>query len=230
MAREAQPLMEQHGTSLENQYRLRFSESEHYRNQVWKVICSEFFSKYIAVNSKILDIGSGWGEFINNVVAAEKYAIDLNPDAKHRLSPAIVFMNQDCSKPWDVASESLDVVFTSNFLEHLPDKQSIERTLAEAYRCLKKDGRIICMGPNIKYVSGKYWDFYDHHLPLTEASVAEVLRLCGFRIESCVPRFLPYSMSTGKKTPLFLIKMYLHLSLAWPIWGQQFLVTGRKGA
>jgi predicted SAM-dependent methyltransferase len=75
--------------------------------------------------------------------------------------------------------ESLDVVFTSNFLEHLPDKVHVERTLAQAWRCLKDDGFIICLGPNIKYVPGAYWDFWDHFIPLTELSLSEVLKMKG---------------------------------------------------
>jgi SAM-dependent methyltransferase len=220
--------MEPKGTALERQYQLRFSKNELYRNQVWKILCSDYFSRYIPADSKVLDVGSGWGEFINNVTAAEKNAMDLNTGVKDRLSPEINFIQQDCSKPWGFASESLDVVFSSNFLEHLPDKSSIERTLLEAHRCLKRNGTLICMGPNIKYVSGEYWDFYDHHLPLTEASLAEVFRLSGFSIESCLPRFLPYTMSTGKNAPLFLVKMYLHLPMLWPFLGRQFLVIGRK--
>ena len=44
------------------------------------------------------------------------------------------------------APTTLDVVFTSNFLEHLPDKASVERTVAEAQRCLKNGGLLICLG------------------------------------------------------------------------------------
>jgi predicted SAM-dependent methyltransferase len=60
-------------------------------------------------------------------------------------------------RPWDVPAESLDVVFTSNFLEHLPDKASVEQTVKEAGRALKPGGRLICMGPNVKYLPGAYW-------------------------------------------------------------------------
>src|SRR5258706_16479280 len=88
--------------------------------------------------------------------------------------------------------EALDVVFTSNFLEHLPHKDAIRRTLLEVYRCLKPGGRFIAMGPNIKYVPGEYWDFFDHYVPLTELSLAEGLSNCGFGIERKVGRFLPY--------------------------------------
>lgn len=85
--------------------------------------------------------------------------MDLNADTKQHLGNDITLIHQDCSDTWQVESESLDVVFTSNFLEHLPDKPSVDGTIAEAYRCLKKGGRLICLGPNIKYVNGAYWDF-----------------------------------------------------------------------
>ena len=64
----------------------------------------------------------------------------------------------------------LDLVFTSNFFEHLPDKSSLGRTLEEIFRCLKPGGRLVAMGPNIRFTGGSYWDFWDHYLPLTEAS------------------------------------------------------------
>jgi predicted SAM-dependent methyltransferase len=91
-------------------------------------------------------------------------------------------------------SNYLDAVFSSNFFEHLNDKDSIERTVSEAYRCLKDDGLIICLNPIIKYLPGAYWDFWDHHIPLTKLSCSEMLKMNGFSIEKCIPRFLPYSM------------------------------------
>jgi len=213
---------------LKRQYESRFAGSEEYRNQVWKTLCSEYFSYYIFENSTVLDLGSGWGEFINNIAATEKYAMDLNPASGEHLADKIHFIHQDCSQQWSLESDSLDVVFTSNFLEHLPDKASVERTISEAYRCLKVGGIIICLNPNIKYVFGAYWDFWDHQIPLTELSCSEMLLMNGFTIDQCIPRFLPYSMSTGSKIPLFLVKLYLKLPMLWPFFGKQFIVIGRK--
>jgi SAM-dependent methyltransferase len=213
---------------LKEEYQIRFSEAYGYRNKVWKVLCQRYFSKFVPGGAHILDLGSGWGEFINNIGAAKKYAMDLNPDAAVHLNQGIHFLHQDCSQPWQMPSESLDVVFTSNFLEHLPDKQHIEAALSEVFRCLKKDGQIICLGPNIKYIPGAYWDFWGHFVPITDLALVEVLRLQGFDVELRVDRFLPYSMSTGKTPPLFLVKLYLQLPVFWPLLGKQFLVVGRK--
>jgi hypothetical protein len=94
---------------------------------------------------------------------------------------------------------------------------------------LKQGGLIVCLGPNIKYVRGAYWDFWDHIVPITEAGLAELLMLKGFSIQLKIPRFLPFSMSTGRTPPLFLVRLYLKLPVVWPLFGKQFLVIGRKG-
>jgi len=220
--------MDEKAKILQDEYRLRFGKAEQYRNDIWKILCDEYFNKFISSQAHVLDVGSGWGEFINNIKAAKKYAMDLNPDAQRRLSGKTHFLNQDCSQEWQIQPESIDVVFTSNFLEHLPDKRHVELTLSQAYRCLKQDGLIICLGPNIKYVAGAYWDFWDHFVPLTELSLCEVLKLNGYSIELNLPRFLPYSMSTGKTPPLILVKAYLKMPFLWPLFGKQFLIVGRK--
>jgi len=157
--------------ALKQQYDLRFAEIRNYRNAVWSLLCRDFFAQLIPVSTSILDIGAGWGEFINNIAAKAKYAMDLNPATCQHLAADVSFIHQDCSEAWPLQENSLDVVFTSNFLEHLPNKSCVERAIGEALRCLKEGGRLICMGPNIKCVPGAYWHFWDHNLPLTELSI-----------------------------------------------------------
>lgn len=138
------------------------------------------------------------------------------------------FLQQDCSQTWSLGPEELDIVFTSNFFEHLPDKDTLGRTLDQAYRCLKRGGRLIAMGPNYKCVKGRYWDFWDHHLPLTETSLAEGLTIRGFEIERCDARFLPYTIVGGPEYPLWMIAVYLKFKLFRRLKGEQFLVVARK--
>jgi hypothetical protein len=45
--------------------------------------------------------------------------MDLNPDSGSRLNREIKFFLHDCSVEWPLTPESLDVIFTSNFLELL---------------------------------------------------------------------------------------------------------------
>ena len=207
---------------------MRFEGNAAYRVAVWKILTGDFFCRWISPDAAILDLGCGWGEFVNQIRAARKYGMDLNPDSAGKVAADVTFLAQDCSEPWELPDATLDVVFTSNFFEHLPSKESLRRTLGQALRCLKPGGRVICMGPNIKLLPGSYWDFWDHHIALTEASLGEGMRLAGFAIEREVARFLPYSMSQGFTPPLFLLRAYLHCPFLWRFFGRQFLLVARK--
>lgn len=213
---------------LSAQYRRRFTTTAAYREAVWKTLTRSFFQRFVSPDAAVLDLGAGWGEFIRHIHAGRKLAMDMNQEMPARVGKDVSPLIQDCSEPWAIESNSLDVIFTSNFFEHLPDKQALRRTLLEAGRCLKPGGRIICMGPNIRYVPGGYWDFWDHHVALTERSLSEALVLAGFEIEVCKARFLPYSMSQGFAPPVWLLDAYLQMPLIWRIFGKQFLVVAKK--
>jgi len=213
---------------LQQIYDRRFSDDLPYRDRVWQVLTRNFFSKYVAPDSTVLDLGCGYGHFINNIRCATKYAMDLNPAAPTYLSPDVKFLHQNCAEAWQLADNSLDVVFTSNFFEHLPSKDLLTDTLTQARRCLRPGGRLIAMGPNIKYVGGAYWDFWDHHLALSELSLTEGLEILGFALERVTAKFLPYTMVNQRPYPLGLISLYLMFPPAWKVLGKQFLLVARK--
>lgn len=215
---------------LKTQYEHRFATIQNYRNEVWRVLAESFFQQYIPPAADVLDIGCGWGEFINNVRANRKIAMDLNDDARQHLHPDIEFINQDCSAEWPLADNTLDVAFASNFFEHLPSKSHIERTITQARRCLKLNGRLICLGPNIRHLPGRYWDFWDHHVPITEMSLSELLEINAFVIERCVAKFLPYTMANRQPRHIGFLKLYLSLPIAWRLFGRQFLIIAKKAA
>jgi SAM-dependent methyltransferase len=212
---------------LKELYATRFEGKAGYRKRVWRELCS-FFRKWIPDDAAVLDLGCGHCEFINTVQCGSKFGMDLNPDARRFALPEVDILEQDCSEPWSLPPSSLGVVFTSNFFEHLPTKNALECTIQQANRALVPGGRLIALGPNIKHVPGAYWDFFDHHLPLTELSLTEVLIKCGLKIERCEERFLPYTMSDGKEYPIWALRAYLALPLAWRIFGRQFLVVASK--
>ena len=216
------------GAELQRIYGIRFSGLEAYRTAVWQVLVSQFFSQWLKPTDSVLDLGCGYGEFINNVKAAGKFAMDLNPSARDYVGSEVHLIEQDCSLPWPLPDNSLDVVFTSNFFEHLPSKQALQATLLEARRCLKPKGLLIAMGPNVKFLSGEYWDFFDHQLPLTELSLSEVLIMTGYRVERALSKFLPYTMSRGFQPPLWALRLYLRLPILWKFFGRQFMVIGQR--
>lgn len=210
-------------------YRERFQGADADRSRVWQVLTRTVFQPLMPSEGAVLDVGSGYGEFINQIEARRRYAIDLNPDARARVAPEVQFFAQSCAERWPLEDGALDVVFTSNFLEHLPSKEAVVATVKEAWRTLKPGGRIICLGPNIRFLAGEYWDFFDHLVPLSDRSMAECLTAQGFSVERVVPRFLPYTMSGKKPPPSAFIRLYLALPFVWPVFGRQFLVVARKG-
>ena len=215
-------------SDLQRIYEARFRANLDYRRAVWRVLIDDYFGMFVRAQDAVLDLGCGYGEFINQVRCQTRFAMDLNPDMPKRVERDVTPLLQDCSMPWQLPDESLDMVFTSNFFEHLPDKAALGRTLDQARRCLKRGGLLIALGPNIKYLPGAYWDFWDHYLPLTELALKEALENRGFQINVCLPKFLPYTMAGGPKYPQWCLKLYLKLPFLWPIRGRQFLVVAAK--
>jgi len=209
-------------------YHNRFDLDEDYRNQVWKALVDCWFQRYIPAQSAVLDLGCGYGQFINNIACTKKYAMDLNAVSGTKLNADVTFVEQDGSTTWNLAGNSLDVVFTSNFFEHLLSMADLANTVAQALRCLKPGGRIIAMGPNMRFVGGAYWDFLDHHLALTERSVKECFETAGFHTEYVLDRFLPYTMVNVPRFPAALLRLYLRLPFLWKRFGRQFVVIATK--
>ncbi len=214
---------------LRQLYDFRFGQTGlEKRRAVWRVLCDSYFSKMIPSDATILDIACGYGEFINQIRAGSKYAVDLNEDAARHLTPDVKFVRTSALDLSMLPQGELDVVFTSNFLEHFQDKRDLDLLFKEVAKLLKPGGKFIVVGPNIRYAYREYWDFYDHYLPLSHLSLVEGLVLAGFRPERVIDRFLPYTMQGGVPTADILVKMYLALPIAWRFLGKQFLVVVQK--
>jgi SAM-dependent methyltransferase len=210
-------------------YRFRFRESERPQKMlIWKTLCRTFFQKIVGPGQIVVDLACGYGEFINNIKGKKKYAVDLNPDACQYLESDVEFCLTRADAIAGIADNAVDVVFASNFLEHLETKKECDAVFAEVKRILKYEGRFIVMGPNIRYLAAEYWDFYDHYLPLSHLSLEEGLVQAGYEVDTIIPRFLPYSTRSALPKHPALIALYLRIPLVWRILGKQFLVIGRK--
>jgi SAM-dependent methyltransferase len=210
-------------------YRIRFSaEEQRAKARIWQELCSGFFDRFIAADATVLDLACGYGEFINAVSCANRIAVDLNPDARDFLRPDVTFHNRSCADLDVVEDESVDVAFESNLFEHLASREDLQHVVGQVHRKLKPGGRFILMQPNIRYVGGAYWDFFDHVLPLTERSCAEVLLNSGFRLHTVLPRFLPYTTKSRLPQHPLLVRWYLRLPLLWKVLGKQFVIVAEK--
>ena len=200
-------------------YRRRFTPDLAFRDEMWRILTAEFFQQFIPPDSTVLEVGAGYCEFINHIQAARKIAVDMNEDTFHyaRDAEVIITSSTDLSA---IPSKSVDIVFVSNFFEHL-ERPDITATMREIARVLRPGGRCLILQPNIKYCGGDYWMFFDHVTPLDHRSLAEALEISGFRVTKTIVRFLPYT--TKSRIPQFpaLVRAYLRFPLIWRVLGKQ---------
>jgi dolichol-phosphate mannosyltransferase len=213
---------------LQRLYRNRFGHARESRSAIWAVLVRDFFQAWVRRSDTVVDLGCGYGEFLNHVKAARRIGVDLNPDSAGMLEPGVEFHQGRAADLGFLDEASVDVVFTSNLLEHLQSKEEVERTVAAARRVLKPGGHLIAMGPNIRFVPGDYWDFWDHAVPISDRSLTELLASCDFEIVDSYDRFLPYTASSPLPQAPILVRVYLRSRPAWRILGKQFVIRARK--
>jgi SAM-dependent methyltransferase len=207
-------------------YRLRFDDQE-FRRKMWKVLCSDVFQRFVPPGGTVLEVACGYCEFINSIEAGRKLGIDINTDSlEHAASDVNVFLapSTDMSP---IKDDSVDLVFMSNFLEHI-DREQISDTMRESLRVLRPGGRVVILQPNIRFSYQDYWMFFDHITAIDDRAVVELLRSLGFHPVDSKPRFLPYSTKGKLPNSIFLLRLYLRLKFLHPIFGKQSLIVGTK--
>lgn len=102
--------------------------------------------------------------------------------------------------------------------------------LETEYSLLEKGGDVWILTPNIRYVGGKYWDFYDHITPITDKALIEAAELIGYRVKKCIPKFLPYTTKSALPQAAWIVRLYLKLMpLSGMVFGEQsFLVLSKQ--
>lgn len=212
---------------LEQIYRRRFGSEIEFRKQMWGVLCRDFFQRYIPQDSVVLEVAVGYCEFINSIKAKRKIALDVNSDTKQYVAPGVELILTESINMAQVGDSSCDVVFVSNFFEHLT-KDNIVKTIKEINRVLKSGGRLLILQPNIRFCYDNFWNFFDHITPLDDRSVCEVLECNGFQVKECRERFLPYTTKSNFPKFLFLLRLYLRLPLVQRILGKQSFIYSQK--
>lgn len=215
------------GLKISEIYKKRFADTLNFRNKMWQVLCRDFFQKFIPEDSTILELGSGYCEFINNIKARRKIALDINEDTKliaNKDVEVIITRSIDLST---INSDSIDRIFISHLFEHL-DRKEIVKTLLEIKRCLRTSGQILILQPNIRFIYKDYWMFFDHITPIDDRALIETLEIIGFKISLNIPKFLPFSVKSRLPKILFLVKLYLKMPFLWRIFGGQAFVIAEK--
>ena len=214
-------------SELDRIYDHRFGDADaRAKDRLWTEIAA-YLQRWVPGDGRVLDVACDLGYFIRHVRAGERWATDVR-DVGAALGPDVHFVQADglaLSKA--VPNSYFDLVFVSNYLEHLPGPDEVIAQLREIRAVTKDDGRLIVLQPNIRYVGAAYWDFIDHRVALTEHSLVEAAQTAGFAIEKVIPRFLPYTTKSRLPQSDWLVRTYLRVPLAWRILGKQTLLIAR---
>jgi len=197
------------------------------RAVVWSAV-ADYLSPRVPPGAAVLEIGAGYCDWINNVRAARRVAVDIWRDfprfARNGVQPVVMDISTGLPS---LGAGSFDVVLASNVLEHFAPELAAS-VASDVLTVLRPGGRLVVIQPNFAYASRQYFDDYTHRSIFTHVSLPAMLRSRGFAVEQVSPRFLPYSMR-GARVPIrrWLVRAYLHSPIK-PMAGQM-LVVARKG-
>lgn len=216
-------------SDIKKMYDNRFDEKmKKQKDLIWMEICK--YLMHISKRKKYritVDIAAGYCEFINHFEGGgKKYAMDINLDVEYYAEQSVTAIIDDIENLMTYfKEETVSLFFMSNFLEHI-SKDMISHLLKVEYSLLEPNGEVWILTPNIRYVGGKYWDFYDHITPITENALIEEATLIGYRVEKCIPRFLPFTTKSRLPKIPWIVGLYLKLMpLSGMVFGEQsFLI------
>ena len=213
---------------LDSVYVGRFNESDRRQKvAIWREIVA-YLDRYIPADGAVLDIACDAGYFINEVNRDERWASDVR-DVAGDLAAGVHFVRCDGLQLAEVLpTNHFGMVFMSNYLEHLESPAAVVEQLRVTARLLAPGGRVIVLQPNVRLIGGRYWDFIDHRVPLTERSLAEAAELAGLKTIKVITRFLPYTTKSPLPRMAALVRLYLAFPIAWRLLGRQTLYVGER--
>lgn len=204
-------------------FETRFTADER-REVLWRTLVRYHFQPQIDDGHCVLELGAGYGHFINNVRAARRIAQDQWADFPRHLAAGVEPHVGDVTDLSFLEDGSVDFAFASNLFEHV-SQEDFASVLAQLRRKLKAGGTINILQPNYRYAYREYFDDYTHRTVYSHLSLCDFLGANSYEVIGCAPRFLPLTLKSRLKVSPFLIRMYL-LSPVKPL-GKQMLVRAR---
>ncbi|MDH3733626.1 MAG: class I SAM-dependent methyltransferase [Gemmatimonadota bacterium] len=185
------------------------------RDLVWSEVCRYLQNAFIPEDARVLDVGAGYCNFINNVRGSERHAVDLFTELPDFAEDGVHAHVGSCTDMSFLADDSIDIAFTSNLFEHLTREQLIP-TMNELRRVVRTEGTLIVLQPNFRFCYNTYFDDYTHLQIFTDRSLFDLLEVFGFRVREAKPRFLPVNMKSTLRLRLPMLRQIVRFYLALP--------------
>ncbi len=194
------------------------------RDVLWRALWRFRFSALIAPEDCVLDLGTGYGSFINTVTARRRIAVDAWDGCRAYLAEGVEAHIGSVTQLEFLADSSVDFAFASNIFEHLT-QNDIKIVLTQLRRILSAKGRLTIVQPNYRYAFREYFDDFDHKTIFSHISLADFLTSNGFEVTSVEPRFMPLTVKGRLPVNERLIQAWL--ASPWKPIGKQMLLQGR---
>ena len=156
------------------------SEKKPFSDYPSKLI-KELVKKYeIDLDSSILELGCGRGEFLNEFtnLGMKGYGTDVSGYAKDFCKNAEIKISDITKEKLPYPDNHFDIVYSKSFIEHFYYPEIV---FEEAYRVLKPSGKFINLTPEWKYFYKTFYEDYTHRTPFTEKSLKDIHSIYGFK-------------------------------------------------
>lgn len=194
------------------------------RPLLWRTLCCSYFQRLVKTDDVVLDLGCGYGDFINHIRCARKIAVDQWSGATDYVGQDVQVHIGSIVDLSGIQDGSIDFAFASNLFEHVT-KTEFSDCLREIRRVLRRGGTLNILQPNYRFCSNEYFDDYTHVSIYSDRSLCDFLRANGLRILECKPRFLPLTIKSRLPVSPMLIRAYL-VSPVKPLAKQMFIRAG----
>jgi SAM-dependent methyltransferase len=194
------------------------------RDTVWKALWRYVFRHRIAADDCVLDLGCGYGEFINNVTARRRIGLDMWPGIRKHLGPGVEGIVGSVTDLGGIDDASVDFAFASNLFEHI-SQADFAKVLASLKTKLSARGTLTILQPNFRYAYREYFDDYTHVSIYSHVSLADFLVANGYEVIEVRPRFLPLTVKS--RLPVSPLLIGLYLASPFKPMGKQMLLVAR---
>jgi len=194
------------------------------RDVLWSTLCEHYFSRLISKNDCVLELGAGYGHFINHIAAGSKIAVDSWDGFVNCLQPGVESHVGDVSDLSFLKPASVHFAFASNLFEHI-SQEVFASVLCQLRKALVKGGTLTILQPNYYYAYREYFDDYTHRTIYSHISISDFLGANGYEVIDCQPRFLPLALKSRLPVSPLLIRLYL--MVPWKPMGKQMLIRAR---
>jgi SAM-dependent methyltransferase len=194
------------------------------RDVLWRSLWRYYFRGIVPADGCVLDLGCGYGQFINEVSAKRRIALDAWPGFPRYLAPGVEAIVGDVTDLTQIGDGAVDFAFASNLFEHVTqaDFAAVLETLRQK---LTRTGTLTILQPNYRYAYREYFDDYTHVQVYTHVSLPDFLIAHGYEVIEVRPRFLPLTVKSRLPVWPLLIKLYLGSPIK-PM-GKQMLIRAR---